>query len=358
METIQRWLLYPFSFIYALIMFLRNLFFDIKIIQSKKLSVPVISVGNITAGGTGKTPVVAFIAKMLQNDGYKVGIISRGYRRSSKGYVVVSDGSEVFVNAGRGGDEPVMLAHKVSGAVVAVHEKRYRGGKFLIEDYGVNVIIMDDGFQHRALHRDLDIVLINASKTDHLRAHIPAGRLRERLQSLQRADIVIVTKYQDDGMVKSIEKLVHRYTNAPVIGSEIIPEDIFDVRQGKIIAIKDIATKKAFLFSGIAHPREFYKTVDDLGVTISGYHWFPDHHSFSERDIHYVLQEAKQHNADIILTTEKDAVRLRQYKQLFTEAVPLYAVAIAFSVSSYDKNVLENCVHRTMNKNKRSITIN
>ncbi len=352
MQTIQRYFLYPFNFVYACILFLRNLFFDIKIFQSKKLSVPVISVGNITTGGTGKTPAVAYVANLLQSRDYKVGILSRGYKRSSRGYLVISDGANIRENADRGGDEPVMLAHKIPGAFVAVHEKRYPGGKSMIQNYRVDVIVLDDGFQHRALHRDLDIVLIDASSPEHLRAHIPVGRLRESLRSLRRADIVIATKYSNDLMLKSIEQLVHRYTPAPVIGSEIKLEDFFDVMQEESVPVQNVVPKTAYLFSGIAQPEEFHRTVHDAGISIAGFHRFPDHHRFTENDIHTVLDEAKHYNADVLLTTEKDAIRLQPYKHLFNEALPLYAVRISFSIANDDGSVLEKFIRRTMNKHK------
>ena len=351
-------MLYPVSLIYACITGVRNLFFDVRLFRTNKLSVPVVSVGNITTGGTGKTPAVMYIARMLQSDGHTVGIISRGYKRSSRGYVVVSDGARIFADARKGGDEPVMLAHSLPGVVVAVDEKRYRGGKFLIEDYGVDVIVMDDGFQHRALSRDLDIVLINASRPDHLRAHLPAGRLRERLRSLRRADLVIMSNYNGEEMLRSTEQLLRRYTTVPVVGSGIKPVDCIDVVRNSEVPIQSVVTKKAYLFTGIAEPGKFRRTVNEAGITIGGMRDYPDHYHFNERDMDVLFDEARRSGADLLLTTEKDAVRLHPYKHLFNENIPLYALKVSFTMTQDDNKVLEKYLYRMMNKYKRSITMN
>lgn len=350
--------LYPFSFIYASVMYIRNLFFDVRLFRSKKLSAPVISVGNLTTGGAGKTPAVVSIARQLQAYGCKVGVVGRGYKRASRGYVLVSDGVNVLVDAERGGDEPVMLAHALPGAIVAVDENRCRGGEYIIENFPVDVIILDDGFQHRALHRDLDIVLINASRQDHLRAHIPVGRLRERMQSLQRADIVLITKYTNDRVYESIEHVVQRYAAAPILGLKFRPAGCVDVfRQGEM-PIEKLITKTAYLFSGIAETEDFHKTVRDLHITVQGVRWFKDHHRFGEEDIRRLLKKAEASGADILLTTEKDAVRLNSYKDLFIQRIPLYALRISITMKTKDQDVLNTYMHRVMNRHKRSVTIN
>ncbi len=358
MLKVITYILYPFSFMYAFIMYVRNLFFDVRLVRSKILPVPVISVGNITTGGTGKTPAVVYLARQLLEDGYKVGVVSRGYKRSSRGYVVVSDGNNVLVDAETGGDEPVMLAHILPGAVVAVDENRVRGGKSIIQNFSVDVIILDDGFQHRALHRDLDIVLINASRQDHLRAHLPVGRLRESMRSLRRADIVIVTKYNSDRLYKSVENLVHRYATAPVIGSEITPVACVDILQHVEIPIENLATKTAYLFSGIGHPEDFHKTAHGLHIQIRGVHRFQDHHRFNEADINEILNKAEASGADVLLTTEKDAVRLYLYKKLFIQRIPLYVLRVSLTMKTLDKGVLNKYMHQVMNRYKRSVTIN
>jgi tetraacyldisaccharide 4'-kinase len=352
MSRVLKYVLYPISALYAGIVYCRNLLFDVQLIRLRKLPVPVISIGNLTTGGTGKTPAVVHIAQLLLEEGYKVAILSRGYKRNSKGYVVVSDGIKILADTDRGGDEPVMISHEVPGAVVAVHEKRYRGGKFLIEDYNVDLVILDDGFQHRSLHRDLDIVLINASRIDHIRAHLPSGRLRESLRSLRRADIVVGTKYDDSVSFSSLERLVHRYAPVPVIGAILKPVDYIDVIRNRAVGLESIIDKQAYLFTGIAEPDEFYSTVRYTGGVVKGTHRYRDHYRFKESDVTVLLSEAEAAGADVLVTTEKDAVRLHSFKDLFEKRIPLYALRVSFSMTTDDRNVLKKYIYQCVNKNK------
>jgi len=355
MQKLLTYLLYPVSLVYTVVIFFRNLFYDVQFYRVTKIPVPVISVGNITTGGTGKTPAVVYIAKRLQDDGFKVGIISRGYKRVSRGYVVVSDGKRALVNAEQGGDEPVMMANALPGVVIAVDENRVNAGKLIIEEYGVEVIIMDDGFQHRALHRDLDIVLINASRLDHLRAHLPVGRLRERLQSLRRADIVISTKYNDDTMLEKLEQIVHRYTPAVLLGSEIKPVRCYNIVDDTGLSLEDISSKTVYLVSGIAEPEMFQNTVKQLEISVCGTRWFPDHYHFNENDICGMIDEAKNHGADSIVTTEKDAVRLVSYKEMFPDTLPVYVLQISFFMNDTNISVLMKYLRRIMKTKKQKI---
>lgn len=342
--------LYPVSLLYAFIVRLRNVFFDIRLFRSKRLPVPVISVGNITMGGTGKTPAVAYIARLLEDNGYRVGILSRGYKRNSRGYVVVSDGETVLVDAGRGGDEPVMLAQNLPGAVVAVDEQRYRGGMLLVKNFHPDVIILDDGFQHRWIHRDLDVLLVNASKREQMRGTPPVGRLRESLSALKRADIIIVTKFTDDEDFLKMESLVQNYTAAPVLSSSIEASSCIDVLYNALLPVETIRGKKAFLFSGIAETDDFRKTAETLGVELCGVRWFGDHHRFSRGDVHGLLEKGEKSGAELFLTTEKDAVRLSVLKELIIQNTPLYALRILFKVNEKDEGVLRRYIHNTMNR--------
>jgi tetraacyldisaccharide 4'-kinase len=352
MPRILKYVLYPISALYAGVVYCRNLLFDIRLIRIRKLPVPVISIGNLTTGGTGKTPAVVHIATLLIENGYKVAILSRGYKRNSKGYVVVSDGEKILADTDIGGDEPVMISSAVPGAVVAVHEKRYHGGKFLIKDYNVDLVILDDGFQHRSLHRDLDIVLINASRFDHIRAYLPAGRLRESLRSLRRADIVVATKFDDNVSLSSLKRLVHKYAPVPVIGANLKPVNYIDVRGTRAVGLESIIDKQAYLFTGIAEPDEFYSTVRNTGVVVKGTHRYRDHYRFRESDVTALLFEAETAGADVLVTTEKDAVRLHSFKDLFEQRIPLYALRVSFLMTADDRTVLMKYIYQCVNKNK------
>jgi len=183
-----QFLLYPFSLIFKLITWIRNRLYDKNIFRSLKANqCKIISVGNISVGGTGKTPVIRFLADYLKEMGFKVAILSRGYRRKSKGTIIVSDGNETLANLQQAGDEPYLLARQLDSIPVIVEADRYKGARFIQDNFQPDVILLDDAFQHRRLHRDLDIVLVDASVGFGRGFLLPAGFLREPISSLKRA---------------------------------------------------------------------------------------------------------------------------------------------------------------------------
>ena len=187
-----RMFLWPLGFFYWLLIFWRNFFYNLGFFVSRKLPCKVVSIGNLSVGGTGKTPFVLFLANTLKATGLKVAVLSRGYKRKSAGTLVVSDGNAVQSDLENSGDEPFMLANKLKGIPVVVDENRYRGGQLICNEYNPDVILMDDAFQHRRVFRDVDIVLINSN---HRRPKLlPYGLLREPLRNIKRADAVIFTK--------------------------------------------------------------------------------------------------------------------------------------------------------------------
>ena len=190
-------LLYPFSILYGFIIVIRNLFFDIGIFKTRKVNVPVISIGNITAGGTGKTPIVEYLTQYFLEQNHKVAVISRGYKRKTKGTVVVSDGKLLIYNASECGDEPLQIASKFPEAIIIVDENRYRAAKLAEEKFKCDIILMDDGFQHRNLHRDFDVVVIDVTKPPNKEGLLPSGFKREPLSSLKRADAIIFSRWND-----------------------------------------------------------------------------------------------------------------------------------------------------------------
>ena len=182
------------SFIYQNLVAIRNFFYKTKILSTKSLNCKVISIGNITVGGAGKTPTVEYLSNLLQSKGHNVGIISRGYKRKSKSTLVVTDGKNKPKSWEHVGDEPFLLAHKLENIPIVVGTSRYKAGCMMIEKFHPDVILIDDGFQHLSLHRDLDIVLVNSKdkRSDH--KLIPSGKLREPISNLTKADLIIITK--------------------------------------------------------------------------------------------------------------------------------------------------------------------
>jgi tetraacyldisaccharide 4'-kinase len=350
MAGLLQYPLYSAAALYGAVTVVRNLFYDLNIVGARKLGVPVVSIGNLTTGGTGKTPVVRYLAEMFLGYGRRVGILSRGYKRRTRGYLLVSDGNRLFVDAERGGDEPVELAESLPGAVVAVDEDRVRGGKRIVREHGVDIVLLDDGFQHRRIYRDLDIVLINASRRDHLRHVLPMGRLREPLAGIRRADIVLATKSNDQTSIRFVERLVHAYASRPVLQVDMKWKDCLEDMNGVPIPQEQVSGKTALLIAGIAEPEEFRKTAERMNITVGDALWFSDHRRYTESDIRYVLEKAESSGADYIVTTGKDAVRLRRYATQITGSYPLYILRIVCVVSGDDRNVLTRYINQLMKK--------
>jgi tetraacyldisaccharide 4'-kinase len=346
MRGIVKYLLYPVSFLYGYVMFVRNVLFDISLFRQSGIGVPVISIGNITAGGTGKTPMTVYLAERLQQSGLSVGILSRGYKRGTKGYLLVSDGSGPMVDHRDGGDEPVLLAERVRGTCVAVDENRIRGGRRLVKEQSIGILLLDDGFQHRWIRRDLDIVLVDAERRDDLRSLLPVGRLREGLPSLRRADLIIVTKAGDEVRFRSLEKLIQRYTARPILRAALVPVAWVDVADNRCVNLDELPGPSAYLFTGIAHPGDVRSTVESIGITVVGLDPFPDHYRYTEADLQSVIGHAESKGAGCIVTTEKDSMRIGEHIRLFAGRIPLYALRVRFEMVEDDWNVLNRYIQR------------
>jgi len=267
-----------------------------------RLSGPVISVGNLSVGGSGKTPVVARVAEILGEEGLPVAVLSRGYRGSFTGAaLVVSDGASVLASAEEAGDEPVMLARSLPGVVVAVGRRRDVVGRAVEARFGPRVHILDDGFQHLRLHRDLDLLCLDAWDLED--EPLPAGRLREWPQAEGRADLVLLTRIEDRSDAT-------RFALEDRLG----PERTFRVRRRPLgfatrEGVSAAAPARPFLVAGIARPERFEADVEAFG-TVAGCAFFEDHHSFQPDELRAVLDSARAAGADAVVTTAKDAVRL------------------------------------------------
>jgi tetraacyldisaccharide 4'-kinase len=319
-------LLTPFSWLYGLIIIIRNWFFDAGILTAERIGAQVYSVGNITVGGTGKTPIVSNIVTHLLDDGMRPAVISRGYRRKSSGTVVVSDGKNILVTVEDSGDEPMMLAERFRNVVVIVDSNRVRAARRAVDEFGVNVIVLDDGFQHRYLQRDKNIVLIDSNISPNDIKMIPAGYRREPISSLRRADSVVFTKVEN----KNIQNLLERNiieSKKNVFTSSVVVKGLRNVANGIIQSVDILKGHSVIAFSGIAKPENFLKSLQSVHADVKEFMTFRDHHAFSERDIEKILAIRHRHNAEIIITTEKDGVRLK--KHLFRFAgVPLLSLYI------------------------------
>ena len=302
----QRYLLSPLALVYWGLVFWRNLFYKLNIFTVHKVDCKVLSIGNLTLGGTGKTPMVVFFAIYLISLGKKVAILSRGYGRKTKGMVLVSKGDgNILCSWQDCGDEPYMIANKLKGVPVLVDENRYRGGLYLRESFNPDIIIMDDGFQHRALHRDLDIVLIDGGDSISEHRLLPHGKLREPWSNIIRADAIIITKKRPSALIKrKIDE-----TLLPQLYTKFIPT----IRHPSSFSSKTKIDKNIFIISGIGNPSFFKKTVEHLGYEICGGKTFPDHHHYKKEDLDKIQLLMEESGASQILTTEKDWVKLKVF---------------------------------------------
>ena len=287
----------------------------------RRLAAPVISIGNLTVGGSGKTPLAAELARMLLEMGERPSILSRGYARKifDEGVVIVSDGSRVCAGVERSGDEPQMLARAVPRAAVLVSSSRYVAGRIAESRLGCTVHVLDDGFQHFDLLRDIDL-LVFPDASEGTRT-LPFGRLREPLDAASMADALLVeTVAQDSSPVSPphdrAEALYHHTAKPAFTFSRRLAGPAPD--------------RPAFAFAGIAKPERFFGDLEKAGWKLTGRRSFGDHHHYSDSEIEEVARAAKSSGAEVILTTEKDMVRLGPDPQI--AAVPLeVAIEPAFA---------------------------
>ena len=305
-------LLFVLSLFYGMAIRLRVSAFRWGVLRARAFPVPVISVGNITLGGTGKTPATINIAEILLRYGRRPVVLSRGYGRSDRSPVlVVSDGASTVLDPDSGGDEPVLIAGRLPEVPVVVGADRFRAGMAAIERFHPDIAVLDDGFQHIRLKRDLNILLIDAVDPFGTGKLFPAGILREPLTALQRADIVLLTRTDRAGNLARITENIGQFTNAPVFSGRYVPRDLMNVTTGETQPLDFLAGKQVFAFAGIARPDAFYALLKDLGAVIAGTAAYQDHYSYTRSDLAVLIRQAGELNSAMLVTTEKDGVRLK-----------------------------------------------
>lgn len=290
------------SYFYGFGSRMKNFLYDNKILKPKKVNAYVISVGNMTTGGVGKTPVVSEIAKYLVNLGQRVAIVSRGYggKLDNSKINMISDGTSVYFDAVQAGDEPYWLAENTQGAYVFTCRNRYLAAKMAVEKFGIQVIILDDGFQHRKLHRDLDIVLMDSVKGFGNEYLLPAGPLREGPEALERIDkLVVVSKSVKHETAERVAKIMQKRLNIPTSVCYTEPDYVYNIKTGQRL-MEGLAVTA---MCAIGQPQQFYDFLSDYQVvkTVT----FDDHHQYAPIDIVDI--------SGSIITTEKDAVKLARF---------------------------------------------
>jgi len=305
----------------------RSFLYSLQWLKTKTLPCPVISVGNITVGGTGKTPLVMALAKGLMAKGIAVAILSRGYQRKNTSESVVSDGKTIFLSPEESGDEPFLMAKACRGTPILVGKERFVNGLIALERFGVKGLILDDGFQHLPLYRDSNILLIDSHIAFGDRHLLPRGVLREPLSQLRRADLFLLTKAEDPKTCQPLEKEIYEiHPGTRVFHSYYEPVSLVGPREEQE-ELESLKGKNILALSGIAHPDSFSSLLRKCGMKIVREAIFPDHHLYTTKDLSYIEDQAK--GADGIVTTEKDMVKLTT---LNIDHLPMRALRIKMKI--------------------------
>jgi len=331
--------LFPLALFYWGLVFWRNLFYNIGVFVTRSLPCKVISIGNITTGGTGKTPAVKYFAKLLKNHGQRVAVLSRGYGRSTTGTVVVSAGDNNIKNWQMVGEEPALLAEKLPGIPIVVDENRYRGGDYIVKHFNPDVIILDDGFQHRTLDRVLDIALLNSNQSGITYKLLPYGLLREPWQHLKRADVTILTK---TNLKRPSHFIYNKLKSLKIVSynSRIVPSESLIGTKGNKISVNALQNERTIAISGIGDPMGFDLLLEKLRLNILDHISFDDHHRYGKSDLKIVKTIMDKQEAEYIITTEKDLIKLRTIKHEICKKV--YALPIRFSLSKNGQREILN----------------
>ena len=309
----------PISVLYWLVMTVRNWLFDKHVLPVTKLNVPVLSVGNIAAGGTGKTPLVEIVVRKLQARGRKPAIVSRGYGRTTRGYLLVSGEGTKIASPRDAGDEAVQMAENCAGSVVAVGENRVEAVKRVLSESSADCIVVDDGFQHRYLHRDLNIVLMTAKELIGGDWMLPAGNRRESMISIRRADAVIISKCRDRRDYEIAKDKLPASAPRAIAAFRVVPRSLRNVSTGQCIDRHSARGLAVTTCSGIGDPDSFTRSVQEFGCTVVSKIEFPDHHWYSASDLNRMRIEVAERKAGLLVTTQKDSVRLRALETPFED---------------------------------------
>ena len=326
------------SLVFGAVVAVRALLFRVGVLRRYPLGIQVISIGNVTAGGTGKTPVTEIFARTLAAEGRRVAILSRGYRRKEAPLwmrlftqvvskpLVVSDGRRILLDAATGGDEPYMLASNLPGVAVVVDRDRVKAGRYAIKRLGCDTLILDDGFQYQRLRHSVEVVLVDSTNPFGNGNLLPRGILREPARHLKRADIVFLTKCRGD--VSAVREEVRRLNpTAEIVECNHVPKSLRDVWSREELPLSWLEGRTACTLSGIASPRGFEDSLRRLGAKVVWCERYADHHRYDASEVLYALNRTADMGADALVTTEKDAVRFPRF-----EATPVRCLYLRIAI--------------------------
>jgi len=333
-KNVLKLILLPLGLLYGIIMEIRSLLYNTGLFKQYKFPVPVISIGNISAGGTGKTPFTLMLLDLLKEKYKNIAVVSRGYGRKSRGAILVSDGRQILQKVEAAGDESYMIALKHPDVMVMVAEKRREGIEILLNKYPVDCIILDDAYQHRSVFRDLNIVLINAAEAWRFNFPIPSGTLREFKWQIKRADLIVFTNYFKG---KRLPRL-NREIPSLRVNSEL--GQVMDKILNKVASINDFKEGNYAAFAGIAHPENFKISLEKSGISLSMFVQFADHYDFQDTDIYFLLKQAKEKGCKAVFCTEKDLVKVQNILNSADFAKddypPIYGVSLELVVDGQE----------------------
>ena len=346
------------SLVFAAVVGARYLLYRIGILRRFPLGVQVISIGNVTAGGTGKTPVTEIFARTLAAEGRKVAILSRGYRRKEAPWwmrmftqvvtppLVVSDGRRVLRDSAEGGDEPYMLASNLPGVAVVVDRDRVKAGRYAVKRLGCDTIILDDGFQYQRLKHSIEVVLVDSTNPFGNGNMLPRGILREPARNLGRADIIFLTKCRGD--VSAVREEIRRYNRtAEIVECTHAPKSLKDVWSREEFPLSWLEGKTVCTLSGIASPKGFENSLRRLGAKVVWCERYADHHRYDSSEVLYALNRTADMGADALVTTEKDAVRFPRFETVPVKCLYLrIAIEILSGAESFDQVINRICFRR------------
>ena len=338
----------PLVVIYSFIVKLRNYFFDKGIFRAVKVNAKVISVGNITVGGSGKTPAVLMLADLFKRYGKKVGVLSRGYGRNSRGYIYVSDGDKIRTTVDECGDEIFFLSEELK-IPTAVAERRVEGAKKFIKDSCVNLIILDDAFQHRWIYRNVDIVMIDQRFLHKVglidQKMLPLGLMRENFNALRRADIVIINrKFNEKKEIP--EKLSKFFENKNIYHGYYSAKGFYDVKNHHFFDLKEFRGQKSLVVCGVARPHSFLNGLEINNIDITNKLLYPDHKNYTLQEVQGIRKKFYDTNSYSVLTTQKDAVKLGKFSKEFDD-IDIYYLKIEFKLD--EQNRFEELILNTIN---------
>jgi tetraacyldisaccharide 4'-kinase len=308
-------LLLPFSLLWEAIYSLRRFAYRIEIFSSKKFKVPIISVGNLSFGGTNKTPFTLFLSNLLKKENKKVAVLMRGYKGKLENEGGLLNKSSIKKQVCDFGDEAVLLINGNPDLDIIVGKKRSRNLEKFYHQINSDVVLLDDGFQHLAIKRDLDIVLLDSTMDLSKYKTFPVGYLREGFGALSEADVIVYSRCDqvDLEKLKALKSLILPFLRHSVIHVEtaLSPMGIFNEKRQLVLDLSSLAGKKVFAFCGIANPDTFFSSLEKLGAKVEKKFIFKDHHFFSDKELARMLKEGESKDT-IFLTTEKDFVRISE----------------------------------------------